>query len=38
MEAVHNIAMISALLGLGFFLVIGIAILLMVIWAAGEDR
>jgi hypothetical protein len=38
MEAVHNIAMISALLGLGFFLVIGIAILLMVIWAAGDDR
>jgi hypothetical protein len=38
MEAIHNVAMISALLGLGFFLVIGIAILLMVIWAAGDDR
>jgi len=38
MEAVHNIAMISALLGLGFFLIVGLAVLLMVIWAAGEDK
>jgi hypothetical protein len=38
MEAIHNVAMISALLGLGFFLVIGIAVLLMVIWTAGDDR
>jgi hypothetical protein len=38
MEAIHNIAMISALLGLGFFLVVGLGVLLMVIWAAGDDK
>jgi hypothetical protein len=38
MEALHNIAMLSALLGLGFFLVVGIGVLLFVIWTTGGSE
>jgi hypothetical protein len=38
MEAIYNIALISLLLGIGFFLAVGVGVVLLIIWAAGRDR
>jgi hypothetical protein len=38
MEAIYNIALISLLLGIGFFLAVGVGVVLLIIWAAGKDR
>tara|TARA_R110000868_G_scaffold300295_4_gene560778 strand:+ start:31734 stop:31850 length:117 start_codon:yes stop_codon:yes gene_type:complete len=38
MEAIYNVALISLLLGIGFFLAVGVGVVLLIIWAAGKDR